>query len=393
MSSTNDNHYNTKFRILEIIGNAVVGGMERQARALIEQLHPARYEITCLCPYESVYTQSLRQLGCRVLITPIKDDPPWRSVQMGAAHVQELGIDLIHAHLPNAHVLAGMIGGLTQTPVVATIHGMHLTPLDIGVAHTANTHLLCVCQAAYSQALAVGRPASGISLIPNGVDTRIFHPESDGINFRDAWNIPHGVPLVGFVGRLDFEKAPDKFVLVAQRIHQSRPEVHFAMVGTGALYDQLTRMIENAKLESVMHLTGVVQNTQYVYPALDVVVQPSRAEGMPLALLEAMACGRAIVAMNVGGVPELVESSTTGLLVEPGDGPGMGSVFAGDWEGIAHAVLYLLDRPDARQQMGVAARARMEQQFSLECSAAKTGDLFKALISLHRELTERARVN
>ena len=69
----------SRLRVLEIVGNAIVGGMEHYVRNLISQLPRERYHVTCLSPFESPFTRSLREYGCPVIITPIADDPPWRN--------------------------------------------------------------------------------------------------------------------------------------------------------------------------------------------------------------------------------------------------------------------------------------------------------------------------
>jgi len=97
----------TKIRLLEIVGNAIVGGMESHVGSLVTNLPRDEFEVFCLCPYESPFTASLRRLGFNVFIAPVDDDPLWRSIEMAAEIVRQNDVDLIHAHLPNAHTLAG----------------------------------------------------------------------------------------------------------------------------------------------------------------------------------------------------------------------------------------------------------------------------------------------
>src|SRR5438132_986445 len=121
------------FNILEVIGNASFGGMEKYITNFITHLPPNQFKITCICPYESAFTTSLRDLGCKVYITPITDDPTWRSIQLAVEVTRLHGINVLHAHMPKAHVLAGLAGSLTHKPVVATVHGMHLTSFEYGI--------------------------------------------------------------------------------------------------------------------------------------------------------------------------------------------------------------------------------------------------------------------
>lgn len=358
-----------RIHVLEIIGNAIVGGMERYALNLIRQLPSDRFRVTCVCPFESTFTRSLREAGSTVFITPLYDDPPWRSIQLAVELVNRHQIDLIHAHLSNAHVLAGLTGCLTRTPVAATMHGMQVPTLDLGASRMTGTHLILVCQEAYTQALATGVPPERLTLIPNGVDTEVFTPERSGEDFRLCLGVPVGAPVIGFVGRLAWEKGPDNFLRVADLVHRQRPDVHFIMVGEGAMERELLPITEQFGLEAHVHMAGLCTNMWEAYASFDILAMTSRSEGMPFALLEAMACGRPVVSTNVGGVIELIEAGTTGVLVD-----------AGDWEETAATLLRLLDRPARLEQMGQAGRKRVEELFDFRQSVRLTTDLFQRLV-------------
>ena len=136
-----------------------------------------QYQIDCIAPFESSITQALRDTGCSVFITPIADDPFWQSIQLTTEVVrQQKKVDLIHAHMPKAHVLAGLVGALTHIPVVATVHGMSLSTLELSIQRIADSQLIAVCQAAYMQAMALGVSQEKVTFISNGVNTRRFSP-------------------------------------------------------------------------------------------------------------------------------------------------------------------------------------------------------------------------
>jgi glycosyltransferase involved in cell wall biosynthesis len=366
-------------RLLEVIGNAITGGMETYVRNLIANLPSDGFEVTCLCPYESAYTASLRALGCRVYVTPLHDDPMWRAIEMAGELVRQNGIDLIHANLANAHTLAGVVSGLTGVPAVATIHSRNLGAQEISVTRLASTHLITVCQEAQMQALAAGLPDESVSLIRNGVDTGRFRPGRNGAAFRDAIGVGPDTLLVGFVGRLSWEKGPDKFLNVAGRIRQQLPDVRFVMVGDGPAEPEIRNLVHEMGLGDCVHVAGLREDVEDIYPALDLFVQTSRSEAMPLALLEAMASGVPVVAIAVGGVAELVEAGTTGLLVSPGDWPGVSSRYPGDWEGVACAAIDLLRQPARMIAMGAASRRRVQDHFDLTRCVDETGRLFRRL--------------
>lgn len=377
-------HGPERIQLLEIIGNAIVGGMESYVGNLVRHLPSERFQLTCLCPYESAFTARLRKLGCAVFIAPLRDDPTWSAIQMAVELIRQHRIDLIHAHLQNAHTLAGLAGHLTQTPVVATIHNMNLAAQELSVSRLTGTYLIVVCQEAYAQALALGVPSERLRLIPNGVDLDTYRADRSGEKFRQALGIAADVPLVGFVGRLAWEKGPDKFVQMAGRVLTQMPEVHFAIVGEGPMEDELALMIQRMRLADRVHMAGLWRKSEEVYPALDLFVQTSRSEAMPLSILEAMACACPVVAISVGGVPELVEAGTNGLLLHPGDWAGVASPYPGDWEGVASALVELLTHPKRLKEMGYAGRQRAQELFDIRISVRCTQKLFDELVNTDR---------
>ena len=207
-----------------------------------------------------------------------------------------------------------------------------------------------------------------------------WHAQRSGAAFRESIGVPPEATLVGFVGRLALEKGPDKFVQAAHRIHRQRPDVHFVLVGEGALENQLRAMIRQMGLQDRVHLAGTHHSTEAVYPAFDLLLQTSRSEAMPLVLLEGMACGCPMIALGVGGVAELIESGTNGILISPGHWSYIASSYPGDWEGVAAAAIDLLGQPARLKQMGQAGRQRAEEVFDIRHSVRETAALFQRLV-------------
>lgn len=377
MQNESESSEEKPIHVLEIVGNAIVGGMEKYVYSLAQNLPNHSFKVTCLAPYESSFTESLRHQGSSVYVTAMDEDPSWRSIQFTSQLVQFLNVDLIHAHLPKAHLLAGIVGKLTDKPVVATVHGMDIHPTELSVSLATGTHLTVVCQAAYNQALGFGVPADRLALIPNGVDPKTYSPNRSGASFRKALHLTAQTPLVGFVGRLAWEKGPDQFIHMAEHVLKRFPQVHFALVGEGPMDSELKELIQNLKLENNIHLPGLWTNTWEVYPAFDILAQTSRVEGMPFALLEGMACGCPVVAMGVGGVAEIVQVGTTGLLSA-----------AGDCEGLGEAVIKLLENPEKSKALGMGGRKRVEDNFDIENTILQIARKFNSILGrpVQREL-------
>lgn len=286
-----------RVRVMEVVGNAIVGGMERYVLRLLERLPRERFEVTALCPWESPHSQALRALGWEVLVTPMPHEPSWGSITFASMLVRTRGIDLLHTHLTNAHLLGALVGQLTDTPVLATIHGREVSIGDMEAHRLAGTHLCAVSRPTYFQALALGVDPQHMHVIPNGIDTQTFRPQRrrDG-PLREEFGIPADVPLVGFVGRLSWEKGPESFLRAALVAHRAHPQAHFVLVGHGPMFPQCADFIEKFGMGGYAHLAGLRHDMPTVYGELDLLVSTSHSEAMPLALMEAMACGLPIVA-------------------------------------------------------------------------------------------------
>jgi glycosyltransferase involved in cell wall biosynthesis len=345
-----------RLHVLEVVGNGIVGGMERCVERLIEHLGQGdRFRFTVLCPFEGDFTDRVRAAGAAVVVVPMPEDPPWQAIQMVTGLVRHGQVDLLHAHLPNAHQLAGLVGRVTGVPVVSTIHGRQIIMPDLEVHRMVGSHLSVVCQHSYYHALGLGIDPEKLSCEPNGVDTQAFRPglrPSSGL--REQLGLPHDAWLVGFVGRLSPEKAPDVFIRAAGVLHERMPDVHLVLVGEGPMRSQLVELIQRQGLQSHVHLIGRIDDVLPVYHDLDLQVSSSNSEAMPLALMEGMASGLAVVATRVGGVPEIVEHGRSGWLVAPRD-----------HDDIAGRIHQMLTQPELRRRMAERARVSMEERHQL----------------------------
>ncbi|NDD62261.1 MAG: glycosyltransferase, partial [Actinobacteria bacterium] len=172
--------------------------------------------------------------------------------------------------------------------------------------------------------------------------------------------VPNDRPLVGFVGRLTGIKRPDRFLALAA----TRPDAHFVVIGDGPLRDAVGK--EAGALPNVT-LVGWQQDLSVVYGALDVVVLTSDNEGIPLSLLEAASAGVAIVALDVGGVGEIISDRTTGALVA-------------DSSQLSSRLAELLDQPTLRRELAHAAQRDVRSRFTVEHYLAAHAAVYRRLV-------------
>lgn len=359
-----------RIHVLEVVGNAIIGGMEKYVERLVEHLPPARFRITVLCPFEGPFVERLRDLGAEILIVPMPDEVSWTSLQMCCALVASRGIDVLHAHLSNAHLLAGLVGRLGGKPVLTTIHGRQVTMLDLEVHRVVGSHLSVVCQQSYFHALGLGVELGLLSCEPNGVDTEVFCPGprgKDGIRVR--LGVASTTPLIGFVGRLSHEKGPDVFLRAAIRTLDQLPDARFVIVGEGPMASMLGELIDKRGLGDRIHPIGACADMPPVFRELDLLVCSSHSEAMPLAVMEAMATGVPVIATRVGGVPDFVEHGRSGWLTAPRDS-----------DEIAMRIAQTIETPGLLKHMGAEARARAVDQLELQLSVNRVAALLERLV-------------
>lgn len=258
------------------------------------------------------------------------------------------GADLVHTHGYKAN-LYGYLATRWGVPIVATNHRF-----DTGPQNRFDKPVLRRFDAVYAvsdEARDSLRGVYGIRdamTIPNGVDPRDF-------TARPSVDLPR--PLVGMVARLAPEKAPQDFLAVAAAL----PEATFALIGDGPLRSEL-----EAGAGPNVHFLGFRDDMPGVYASLDVLVQPSYREGMPMTLLEAMASGVPVVATRVGAAADVIDNGRTGMLVPAGDVPAL------------TAAVQSLLRDD--HGLGQAARHEVEQRFTVEVMARRYAEQYRRVL-------------
>jgi glycosyltransferase involved in cell wall biosynthesis len=181
-------------------------------------------------------------------------------------------------------------------------------------------------------------------------------------------------PLVVTAGRISPQKGLDVLAHATALLAKQMPGVRVHVYGGPqpgweGHYAQLRQQVTDLKLESTFRLNGFVEEPARHWASASVYTQPSRREGLPLAVVEAMAIGLPVVATTVGGLPEVVEHGRTGLLVGPDDP-----------EALARALAELLGDPDRARRMGAAGRERVERLYSTAAMVDRLVEVYGALV-------------
>ena len=210
------------------------------------------------------------------------------------------------------------------------------------------------------------------AVIPSGIDVERFRRTAVGAGARPAGaTYPDGAFVIGSVGWLTPVKGHAVLIEALARLKPKYPTAHLLLIGSGGLRDDLKKLAARLGVASGMDLLGMRTDVPECLGAMHCFVLPSFNEGMGRALVEAMAAARPVVASRVGGIPAIVEDRRTGLLVPPGDA-----------EALAVAIAEVIDRPDWARTLGLAARARIDETFSVPA-------MVQAVEAVYREALKR----
>ena len=381
-----------RVNVTYVVGSLRDGGTERQVLELIRHLDRRQFEPSLVAMedsnldranglVEAPYTMGIPEAG----------NSRWygRSLSLAGAvrrvsqYLRGQQADIVHAFLPGPSIVATAAGRLAGVPLIigsrrslashyraasrvagwADTVAFHLAHFNLGNSRAVSREMVDVG----------GCPAQKCGTIYNGVDTLRFRPNlSSGLRQQMGWSQDEVV--FGMVANFRPCKGHREFVQAAAIIAQRRPEARFVMAGAdGGEKDSILRQVENLHLSHVVRTLDSDPCPEKIFAALDICVCTSHAEGFSNVLLEAMACGKPVIATQVGGNPEAIRHGESGFLVPEGE-PQMVA-------GIAERLL--LDE-GLRRTIGMNGRMWVERTFSLKTMVRAHENLYRELLRKRR---------
>jgi glycosyltransferase involved in cell wall biosynthesis len=372
----------TARRIALVVGQLQMGGAERQLFELAVRLDRAKYApfVVCLSQVAEPFATRLRERGVDVEVIARRGhrDPgrAWRLARI----LRQRDAHLAHSFLlaANAYTWTASSFPWPSRPYIAS--SRTCIPARGWFARQVHTLAFRSARRVIANSRRVmeftrdtyGLDAGRIRVIPNGVDLAGVAQDMPAARAAAgaALKLPPDAVVVGGVGRLSTEKNPHLFVELAARVTRGRQRVLFVLVGDGPAMRDLRALVVSLGLGDRLLLPGAREDVSRLLPAFDVFVSTSNTEGMPNAVMEAMAAGLPVVATRVGGTEEVVEEGETGFLVE-----------AGDLGALADRTGRLLDDEDLRRRLGHRGRSRIESGFPVEKMVAATAALYDEALS------------
>ncbi|MFZ5647683.1 MAG: glycosyltransferase [Bacillota bacterium] len=328
----------SRIRIMHVVRPSD-GGIKKHIITLIDRSDRKNFEHMVACP-PGATADSFKEKGIPTFVLPLKGELNFASdvatVKILAALFRENRVEIAHAHGYKAGLVGRVAAVLSGVPaMVMTVHNSIFaswtSPWKNFIYAAGDRILSCFTDRiiAVSGALAgeiVGR--EGVSpkkviVIYNGISHDDFCFPPDRRFLEKTTGIPCGDRVVGTVARLAPQKGVGDFIKAAAVLSRSLSGVSFLVVGDGPLRAELERQSKNLSLQGRLFFAGERGDIARIMPCLDVFVLSSVSEGLPLALLEAMAYCLPVVATRVGGIPEVISDGVNGLLVDPGDVAGL----------------------------------------------------------------------
>ena len=368
-------------RAVHLINHLGYGGSERQLALLLRHFDRGGFEhrVVVFNPSpERVYDDVLADLGVAVVAMPRKYRGVARRLLFLARRLRAWRADVVHSWTLHDNPYAAVAGRLAGVAVrwgslrgsLASEGARSLGPWIRRLALAGPDRLVVNSRALLAELAAAGFPPERALLLLNGVEL----PEPAAPADLSPLGIGTDSPVVSILGNLRRIKNHGLFVRAMAVALPPRPEARALIVGQPLASEpsypaEIETEIERHGLTGRIVLTGFRPDVPSLLARSAVICLTSHSEGMPNAVLEAMAAGRPVAACRVGGVPELIDDGAHGLLVDPGDEVALGA-----------AVGRLLDDPELAKSLGRAGRERALAEFTCDAAARRLGDAYRAAL-------------
>ncbi|MCX7046657.1 MAG: glycosyltransferase family 4 protein [Candidatus Sumerlaeota bacterium] len=371
-------------RLLFVINTLETGGAQRYMIRLIKYLQEAEPEwkahILTLLPGKHALKEEAKEAGAEVRSLDMRAWNPllWRRAWL---HILRLNPDLIQSFLWFADNLAGWAAWREEVELFFISEQGDRELFERGPRWKRSIaqwmdHRFVIPNARLFMTNAEhgaerldkwGYPTARIRVIHGGVDFPPPPPPA-GWSARKEIQAPPNMRLIGWAGRMEKIKRVDLLIAAVREMRRKNYPIGLVLLGNGPAYDKLKALARQLKIIQAVKFVGNVPRPTDWFREMDVCALTSDVDLFPSAVLEAMACGRPVVATRVGGVPEIIKDEKTGLLIPPGD-----------LDALVAALLRILTDPAMAKKMGEAARKDVAARFSAK-------DKFEEWRTIYREL-------
>jgi len=357
-------------RILQLATHLNRGGITTYVYSLSKALSERGHSVFTASSGGSCISE-FDKAGIKHLTLPINTKSElspkvWLSTRRLEKFFKKEKIDILHTHTRVAHCVGRRLYRKGAVHWLTTAHGYYKVRWGRKILPAWGERTIAISPAVKEHLLNDFKlPGEKIKMIFTGVNLEKFHPQDneDEKTFRHKFGL-NNMLTVGMIGRVSPEKGHRFFLEAAQNI--GGPDVRFILVGSGRgnLQKELEPFLKDKRIIWIDYLDNLS-----ALKLIDIFIQPSIQEGLGIALLEAMACGKVVVASNIGGIPSVIADSEDGLLVPPGDAVSL-----------AKAILMLIKDKDFRRSLADAGRRKIEDKFDVRKMAQEIEQVYEEIL-------------
>jgi len=296
----------------------------------------------------------------------------WGSFLKLKKFVTENNIDIIHANTRVTQVLAYFLSRNTKKPYISTCHGFFKKRFSRKIFPCWGRRVIAISEPVREHLKNDFKVKSeDMRVVHNGIDVQRFsQPYAQApVEIKKRSGLKNG-PVVGIIARLSDVKGHAYLIEAMSLVFKKIPDAQLLIAGEGRIKDELVNLTERLKISEHVFFIPNIYDTKEFLSVMDLFVLPSLKEGLGLSLMEAMASGLGVVGSDVGGIKSLIQDRINGLLVRPADA-----------EGLARAILELLEDKEKRNKFGENAKNFIAQNFSQERMASETEGVYLECLS------------
>lgn len=369
-----------KIKVLYIIDSLFVGGAEKFLVNLVNAIDPDKFEVWVCCLWSSGPLEKDLNLPLdRIITLNFGGYKDYKAYIKLCKFIAQQRFDVVHTQIFPSNTVGRICAFFMRVPVIiATEQNIYQWKLrkhvfvDRILAYISD-RIMAVSEEVKKFTISQEKiPEEKFIVIPNAIPVDRYDSGRLKIDIKKKKNdlsLPDNSLVIGTVATLINQKGHKYLLEVAKILAEKIPDIHFLLIGEGPLRRELEQFTKQLKIDSKVHFLGVCGDVDELLGIIDVFVLPSLYEGLPLALLEALAMRKAVVATKVGGIPEVVEHGKNGILVEPRDP-----------EGLAEGIVKLIRNPNLAAKMGEEGRKIVEEKFSTNVVVRKLENLYEELL-------------
>jgi len=372
-----DRNIKRKINVIHLVEELTIGGLEKILTSIVLNLDKKKYNVSVWCLREGgFFANKLAKEGIDFKILHISTSRNPLSIYKLYKLLKSRKFDIIHTHAYSAGTIGRMSAFLAGVPVIIS-HNHSVYDYYNRRYHFVEWFLSLITDRVVCVSDIVNRFANEtqrinarkLITIHNGIDSEYTVLEKRTSVLRKELGIPVDHSVICTIAHMEEHKGIKYLLESASLLLQSRNDVSFLVVGEGRLKEKLKILCADLKIEENVVFAGERGDIPEILSLTDIFVLPSLREGLPLTILEAMACGKPVIATNVGGIPEVVKDGVSGILISPKDP-----------ESLHSAMNELLGDREKMKKMGHNGKRVCSESFDSKTMIRKIEDLYDSLL-------------